>query len=252
MLRIGFFLGGTLYNVGLFSQLYVFNTFSAVGFHGSNCYQWLELVSSCNWDQCILSIFALCVSTTVFQHSKSSLLETLGVFFGICGVIIMLLGVQRNHSPNIKENDMNNHLPTFYGGAAAFSGAVDVSINLIIGQKLRSFLPIWMYVFPVIRSAAVASLFSVLINRNDPVTWTGYVNTLVFGFLSRDYFLFALYLGVGPGIGGHTLLSTLLKYVSPLVVSTAMLCDQLLVVSLGISSDCSLFRTFIHGLVAVY
>jgi len=164
----------------------------------------------------------------VFQHRKPSLLETLGVFFGICGAIIMLFGVQRNRSLDIKDNEMNNHLPTFYGDAAAFSGAVAVSIYLIIGQKLRSFLPVWIYVFPVIGTAAVASLIFALMDKNDPVTWNGYTGRSVFGFLSREYFLFALYLGVGPGIGGHTLLSTLLKYVSPLVVSTAMLCEPII------------------------
>lgn len=179
-------------------------------------------------NQCILSIFAICVSATVFQHRKPSLLETLGVFFGICGAIIMLFGVQRNRSLDIKDNEMNNHLPTFYGDAAAFSGAVAVSIYLIIGQKLRSFLPVWIYVFPVIGTAAVASLIFALMDKNDPVTWNGYTGRSVFGFLSREYFLFALYLGVGPGIGGHTLLSTLLKYVSPLVVSTAMLCEPII------------------------
>jgi drug/metabolite transporter (DMT)-like permease len=45
----------------------------------------------------------------------------------------------------------------------------------------------------------------------------------VFGFLSKDYFVYVLYLGIGPGIFGHTMLSTLLKYISPLIVSTAML-----------------------------
>jgi len=65
----GFFLGGTLFNVGLFSQLYFFNTFSAVGFNGSNCYQWLELVSSSTWEKSVHPInirhlrFCNCVST---------------------------------------------------------------------------------------------------------------------------------------------------------------------------------------------
>merc|ERR1712238_143384 len=141
-----------------------------------------------------------------------------------------LIGVQQKHSlEEMKENEMNNnHLPTFYGDAVAFSGAAAVSIYLIIGQKLRSFLPIWIYVFPVIGTAAVSSLIFALMDNNDPVTWTGYTGRSVFGFLSRDYFFFALYLGVGPGIGGHTLLSTLLKYISPLVVSTAMLCEPII------------------------
>mmetsp|Transcript_52051 Transcript_52051/g.58138 ORF Transcript_52051/g.58138 Transcript_52051/m.58138 type:complete len:350 (-) Transcript_52051:229-1278(-) len=225
----GFFLG-VHFSMWVYSLNYTSLTHSllwvSMGLIVSNGWSWF--LHAIRKNQFILSIFALCVSTTVFQHRKPSLLETLGVYFSICGAIIMLLGVQRNHSLNMKENELNNHLPTFYGDAAAFSGAVAVSIYLIIGQKLRSFLPIWMYVFPVIGTAALSSLIFALMDKNNPVTWTGYTNRSVFGFLSREYFLFALYLGVGPGIGGHKLLSTLLKYVSPLVVSTAMLCEPII------------------------
>jgi len=42
------------------------------------------------------------------------------------------------------------------------------------------------------------------------------------------YVVYALYLGAGPGVGGHTLLNYLLKYLSPLTISTALLSEPLL------------------------
>jgi len=169
-----------------------------------------------------------------FPHvKKPSVLETSGALAGIGGAIIMLVGVQRNANATMNENENQiisqpNHPPTLYGDAAAFSGAVAVCVYLIIGQKLRCFLPIWLYVFPVIASATLACLIFALLDANDPATWSGGVSAnSVFGFVSKEYFFYALYLGVGPGICGHTMLNMLLKYVSPLIVTTAMLCEPI-------------------------
>ena len=82
---------------------------------------------------------------------------------------------------------------------------------------LRSFLPIWLYVFPVIGAAALASLIFALFDEEDPsyLMKRTQPEESVFGFLSKEYCLYALYLGVGPGICGHTMLNTLFKLCVP-------------------------------------
>jgi len=192
--------------------------------------------------QCMVTI-ALCAAISLILVSvrRPSAMETTGVLLGISGAIVMLVGVKRVGSVNSTRTDDDNeihemhappnhpnHPPTVYGDAAAFSGAVAVCVYLIIGQKLRTFLPIWLYVFPVIGAATITCLIFSLLDDNDPCTIYGFTRTSIFGFLSRDFFLYALYLGVGPGIFGHTLLNALLKYVSPLVVSTAMLMEPII------------------------
>jgi len=184
--------------------------------------------------QYITSALAI-ISVTIPIVRRPSTQETCGALAGIGGAIIMLTGVQRNgveigtNAPEIQVQGAY-HEPTLYGDAAAFLGAVAVCVYLVIGQNLRSFLPIWLYVFPVVGTAALASLIFALFDDEDP----SYLMTMtppeksVFGFLSKEYFLYALYLGVGPGICGHTMLNTLLKYVSPLIISTAMLSEPIL------------------------
>jgi len=183
--------------------------------------------------QCIISALGV-ISISIPIMRKPSSKETFGALAGIGGAVIMLIGVHKNafvaEVTNVpgKHVIQSNHEPTLYGDASAFAGAAAVSAYLVIGQKLRSFLPIWLYVFPVVGSAALSSLVFALIDEEDPTTWRGYTEKSVFGFLSKEYFLYALYLAVGPGICGHTLLNILLKYVSPLVITTAMLTEPII------------------------
>ncbi len=181
---------------------------------------------------------------------RPSALETFGAIFGIVGATIMLLGVHRvneglkngavNDERRIEisvidttQSQSQSHLvePTVYGDVAAFSGALAVCIYLVIGRKVRSFVPIWLYVFPVI---GFASLTCLLFFTCDYYTGMGEDEQLhsiwdsIIGFTDISILPYVIYLGVGPGIGGHTLLNTLLKYVSPLIVSTAMLAEPIL------------------------
>jgi len=178
---------------------------------------------------------------------KPTWLETFGAAAGISGAMILLLDIKGSevgksiffyHKRSVStDNDIvqqmdqvqnSNHRPSIFGDVAAFSGAIAVCIYLVIGKKLRSWLPIWLYMFPVIGFASLTCLIFSFLDGNDRATWKHcFTNTSVFGFLSKEYFFYALYLGVGPGIFGHTMLSTLLKYISPLVVSTAMLSEPI-------------------------
>ena len=79
--------------------------------------------------------------------------------------------------------------------------------------------------WPVVGTATLTCLIFALLDEMDSVKWNELGKRSVFSSLSRDTFLFPFYLG--PGTCGHTLISTLLKHISPLAVSTAMLCDPI-------------------------
>ena len=176
-----------------------------------------------------LLVLASC-SITFFIVKKPTWLETLGTIVGMSGAVVMLLDTgSKDHDIHGNHNfNDGSHPPSIHGDIAAFTGAVAVCIYLIIGKKVRSWLPIWLYIFPVIGFASFTCLVFALLDNTDKSIWRGMTNISVFGLFSKEYFLYALYLGVGPGILGHTMLSTLLKYISPLIVSTAMLSEPIM------------------------
>eukprot|EP00978_Attheya_sp_CCMP212_P014172 scaffold36052_cov51-Attheya_sp.AAC.3 len=157
--------------------------------------------------------------------------ETWGTLMGLVGALLLLLDI----SPETN-NDTNNHnefqnvpQPSLKGDAAAFCGAAAVSIYLYIGGQMRSWMPLWLYAFPVVGSAMVTSLILAILLQEESVaiSMTGFGPNSVFGFLNPKYFWLSLYLGAGPGVGGHTMLNALLKYMSPLTISTAMLSEPI-------------------------
>ncbi len=197
-----------------------------------NISSWTAYISS--------KIFVLsCFNGMLFR--KPSLLETIGALLGVIGAAVMLLDSANGGSQqkNVNELDHNSssslqnmgqphsHLPSLHGDIAAFMGAVAMCVYLTIGKHVRSWLPIWLYVFPVIGFASITCLMFALLDNdlNDRVMWTGMSHTSVFAFFSKEYFVYALYLAIGPGIFGHTMINTLLRYISPLIVSTALLSE---------------------------
>lgn len=193
-----------------------------------------------SWTAYISSrIFVLsCFTGMLFR--KPSLLETIGAILGVIGAAIMLLdSANVGSQQNVNELDHNSssslqnigqphsHPPSLHGDIAAFMGAVAVCVYLTIGKHLRSWLPIWLYVFPVIGFASITCLIFALVDNDhdDRVMWTGMSHASVFAFFSKQYFFYALYLAIGPGIFGHTMINTLLRYISPLIVSTALLSE---------------------------
>jgi drug/metabolite transporter (DMT)-like permease len=141
-------------------------------------------------------------------------MESSGTLVGFAGAVLMLGDIG-----NISSELSGRH-PTIFGDFVALLGACAVSAYLVIGRELREWMPLWVYAFGVVGSAYMTSLLL--------ATITGELTTSnVLGFLDLPYVWYALYLGVGPGIGGHTLLNGLLKYVSPLTISTAMLAEPL-------------------------
>ena len=146
--------------------------------------------------------------------AKPSTLETVGTAIGLCGALLMLLDAGEG------DNEV-----TVVGDLAAFFGAATMAGYLVIGQVLRKWLSIWLYAFPVCGAAILASLaFSF---ASEDVTFLGFDDTSVFGFLTVRQLPYSLYLGACCGVAGHTLLNYLLGYMSPLVIASSLLLEPL-------------------------
>eukprot|EP00542_Grammatophora_oceanica_P011187 CAMPEP_0194028246 /NCGR_PEP_ID=MMETSP0009_2-20130614/2267_1 /TAXON_ID=210454 /ORGANISM="Grammatophora oceanica, Strain CCMP 410" /LENGTH=356 /DNA_ID=CAMNT_0038667579 /DNA_START=70 /DNA_END=1140 /DNA_ORIENTATION=- len=140
---------------------------------------------------------------------RPSWAETTGALLGFLGAVISLGDVGR-------ERDVG-HTPTLHGNLAALLGAFAFCGYLVIGRQLRAWMPLWIYAFGVVGGAYVTSLL-IAFAMSEGLSLSD-----VFGYVHRPYVLMALYLGAGPGVGGHTLLNALVKYITPLTISTAML-----------------------------
>lgn len=190
---------------------------------------------------------------------KPSWMETAGAILGFMGAAVMLLDTKRNQNENYEEygngTQKYSRPPTIHGDIAAFIGAVAVCIYLVIGKSVRSWLPIWLYVFPVIGFASLTCLIFALFDDKDPSTWSGMTNSSIFGLFSKEYILYAMYLGIGPGIFGHTMINTLLRYISPLVVSTALLSEPIIGSIIGHLfglQSMPTFYTWVGGMILMF
>lgn len=119
------------------------------------------------------------------------------------------------------------HKVTVLGDAAAFAAAVAVVAYLQIGNRLRTYQPTFIYAAPVTAIAAI--LLSIAGYALEDHSLVGAHNHGVVGWLcSRHYAPYVVYLAVVPGIIGHTGFNTVLKYVSPLMVSLAIQLEPML------------------------
>ena len=143
---------------------------------------------------------------------------TLGAAIGFSGAIIIFLGIGHHHHNNA--SGTKNPQPSLAGDMLALLGAAAFVVYVSIGRHLR-WIPIWIYAFGFNMGAYWTSLFfSFALGENPSVS-------MVFGYLRWPYVWCAAYLGAGPGIGGHATLNYLVKFLSPLTVSTGMLAEPL-------------------------
>eukprot|EP00392_Amoebophrya_sp_AT5.2_P010680 g10745.t1 len=115
-------------------------------------------------------------------------------------------------------------------------------LYLLIGRRLRSFCPLFLYTTPVVVVSAVfCSVLSAITEDSGFILSEDHTNTKapsrnLFGFfLDLEYFGIALFLGGAAGVGGHTVLNYLLKWMSPMVVSTALLLEPVVGTLIGMA-----------------
>ena len=93
---------------------------------------------------------------------------------------------------------------------------------IVVGRILRTWLPIFLYAFPVTLIAALLLLpLSYLVEPS-------FSEYGVFGWTDRAFFGWFLLLALVAGLLGHTGLNTCLRYISPLVVSVSVTLEPVL------------------------
>ena len=140
-----------------------------------------------------------------------------GVLIGFTGAAITLMDVGDGGQVSL------------IGDAAAFIGAVTVVGYLLAGRHLRSIreMPIFVYAFPVTLGAGVWLAMSSLALENSSVSSIS-PETAIFGWADFTWIAWIAYLSLGPGLCGHTGINTILKWISPIIVSIALLFEPVL------------------------
>jgi len=118
--------------------------------------------------------------------------------------------------------EQGDQTATLLGDGLAFAGAIFVVGYIVVGRILRSWMPIFLYAFPVTALAAVLLLPASCLLEPQAAAfgWLGWVD--------GAYFIWFLLLALAAGLLGHTGLNTCLRYLSPLVVSVAVTLEPVL------------------------
>ncbi len=146
--------------------------------------------------------------------------QTLGAIVGFVGAAITLLGFTN-------EGDV-----TLIGDLAAFIGAVAIVGYLVVGRTLRSWVPLFVYAFPVTLVAALLLGMSSVVLEGASFTELPSKTSLL-GWSDLVWLPAVAYLAIGPGLVGHTGINSVLKWLPPIVISVAVLFEPLIGSLLG-------------------
>ena len=139
--------------------------------------------------------------------------ETVGAVICFIGAGVTLLDTG---------SDQGDQIATVYGDALAFAAAVFVVGYIVVGRILRTWMPIFVYAFPVTLIGAILLLVG---------SWFMEPTLADFGavgWVDPVYLPTFLALAVFAGLLGHTGLNTCLRYISPLVVSISVTMEPVL------------------------
>ena len=139
--------------------------------------------------------------------------ETIGAVVCFVGAGITLLDTG---------SSQGDQTATLFGDMLAFGGAVFVVGYIVVGRMLRTWMPIFVYAFPVTLIGALLLL---------PFSWwfeSDFAQFGALGWTNGEFFLWFLLLALIAGLLGHTGLNTCLRYISPLVVSVAVTLEPVL------------------------
>ncbi len=140
--------------------------------------------------------------------------QTLGASIGFIGGGITLLGIS-------VETDV-----TLLGDIAAIVGAFAVVGYFLAGRKLRQWMPLFVYIFPVTFIAGIfLAVMSIMLEGS--VFSLSDESISLFGWMSSTWILYVLYLAVFPGIVGHAGIGAVLRWFPPIIVSVAYLFEPL-------------------------
>ncbi|MBK69988.1 MAG: hypothetical protein CMB53_01125 [Euryarchaeota archaeon] len=118
---------------------------------------------------------------------------------------------------------------TLIGDIAAFFGAVTVVGYLFIGRHLRSnrSIPVFVYAFPVTLLAGIFLAASSMGIEGTSIS-SALPELSVLGWGEIAWIPWVAYLSLGPGLCGHTVINTVLKWISPIIVSITLLFEPVI------------------------
>ena len=162
----------------------------------------------------LVIVLGMVLFAPVVAHVRPPLpKETIGAIICFLGAGLTLLDAG---------SSQGGQTVTLFGDALAFGGAVFVVGYIVIGRILRSWMPIFLYAFPVTLIASVLLVpASMLMEPN-------FSEFGVLGWTDPVYFGWFLLLALVAGLLGHTGLNTCLRYISPLVVSVSVTLEPVL------------------------
>lgn len=151
-----------------------------------------------------------------------------GAIIGFLGASIALLEIEGNNEV------------TLIGDAAAFLGAITVVGYLMIGRHLRSSraTPVFIYAFPVtLLAGLMLTIGSISLEGTYLSSTTPELSA--FGWTDALWLPWVAYLSLGPGLCGHTVINTALRWISPIVVSVALIFEPVIggVIGWAITGD---------------
>ena len=139
--------------------------------------------------------------------------EAIGAIVGFTGAAIAIMGAGSEAGV------------TVFGDLLAFIGAVSVVGYLAAGRVLRSWMPLFLYAFPVTAIAAIGLAISSVLIEGAPI---GMVSEGVLGWAMLAWIPYVAYLALGPGLLGHTGINGVLRWIPPLVVSVTLVMEPLI------------------------
>ena len=120
------------------------------------------------------------------------------------------------------------------GDFAAFVGAVTVVGYILVGRHLRSQrgMPIFIYAFPVTLAAGIWLSIATASFEGSSLSSLEASDSL-FGWSDPIWIAWVAFLSLGPGLCGHTGVNTVLRWISPITVSIALLMEPVLGAIIG-------------------
>tara|TARA_B100001113_G_scaffold153384_1_gene125508 strand:+ start:163 stop:1110 length:948 start_codon:yes stop_codon:yes gene_type:complete len=146
--------------------------------------------------------------------------QSYGALIAFVGAALSLLSIN-------EEADV-----TLIGDIAAFAGAVAIVGYLSAGRELRSWMPLFVYAFPVTLFAAILLTSSSIIFEQS--SWDSISSISTFGWIDMIWLPAIAYLAIGPGLVGHTGINGVLKWLPPIVISVSVLIEPILGTFIGI------------------
>lgn len=140
----------------------------------------------------------------------------------ICGTLLAFCGAGITFMDEGSKQSENGHAVTVEGDFVAFLGAVFFVGYMICGRVLRTWMPIFIYAFPV---TFFGGIFLVPISYAFEHRAEGM--GLLWGYYDLKYFWWFLIMSFIAGILGHTGFNMCLQYLSSLVVSTSLVFEPI-------------------------